>query len=186
MEIEQFTKNHEVVSLLEDLQKDIKGKVFSDVTDEKGNQYVDLVLEGGGVRGIALVGYTYVLEKNSETQKTLQKVFRLVHYQKGEILLITQAEQSLKILVNEKKKDSILKLFEKKHVLNVVSSIAQINIHLSQEALKTPGIISVVSTELMMNNINLFELMSCTPELLIYVKQEDLMKAYGVISELTL
>ena len=28
-----------------------------------GNQYVDLVMEGGGVLGIALVGYTYVLEQ---------------------------------------------------------------------------------------------------------------------------
>lgn len=37
--------------------------VVSDVKDEKGNQYVDLVQEGGGVLGVALVGYTYVLEK---------------------------------------------------------------------------------------------------------------------------
>ena len=37
--------------------------VISDVTDEAGRQYVDLVQEGGGVLGIALVGYTYVLEK---------------------------------------------------------------------------------------------------------------------------
>ncbi|HRF17438.1 MAG TPA: patatin-like phospholipase family protein, partial [Chitinophagaceae bacterium] len=33
------------------------------VKDTQGNQYVDLVQEGGGVLGIALVGYTYVLEK---------------------------------------------------------------------------------------------------------------------------
>ena len=35
----------------------------SDVTDNAGHQYVDLVQEGGGVLGVALVGYTYVLEK---------------------------------------------------------------------------------------------------------------------------
>lgn len=40
-----------------------KELIVSDVTDAKGNQYVDLVQEGGGVLGIALVGYTYVLEK---------------------------------------------------------------------------------------------------------------------------
>ncbi|MBW6460398.1 MAG: patatin-like phospholipase family protein [Bacteroidales bacterium] len=38
-------------------------KAFSDVTDAEGHQYVDLVQEGGGVLGIALVGYTYVLEQ---------------------------------------------------------------------------------------------------------------------------
>ena len=35
----------------------------SDLLDEEGNQYVDLVLEGGGILGIALVGFTYVLEE---------------------------------------------------------------------------------------------------------------------------
>lgn len=38
-------------------------KAFSDVLDAEGHQYVDLVQEGGGVLGIALVGYTYVLEQ---------------------------------------------------------------------------------------------------------------------------
>lgn len=37
-------------------------KAYSDVHDEQGNQYVDLVQEGGGVLGIALVGYVWVLE----------------------------------------------------------------------------------------------------------------------------
>ncbi len=35
---------------------------YSDIEDAKGNQYVDLVQEGGGVLGVALVGYTYILE----------------------------------------------------------------------------------------------------------------------------
>lgn len=38
-------------------------KIVSDVLDEKENQYVNLVQEGGGVLGVALVGYTYVLEE---------------------------------------------------------------------------------------------------------------------------
>ena len=36
---------------------------ISDIIDAAGRQYVDLVMEGGGVLGIALVGYTYVLEQ---------------------------------------------------------------------------------------------------------------------------
>ncbi len=35
----------------------------SDVVDARGHQYVNLVQEGGGVLGVALVGYTYVLEQ---------------------------------------------------------------------------------------------------------------------------
>ena len=35
----------------------------SDIIDAAGHQYVDLVMEGGGLLGIALVGYTWALEQ---------------------------------------------------------------------------------------------------------------------------
>lgn len=41
----------------------LSNKEFSDTIDENGHQYVDLVMEGGGVLGLALVGYIYILEK---------------------------------------------------------------------------------------------------------------------------
>ncbi|MCL2915468.1 patatin-like phospholipase family protein [Shewanella corallii] len=44
-------------------QEQLKDKVFSHIVDDDGNQYVDLVMEGGGMLGIALVGFTYVLEQ---------------------------------------------------------------------------------------------------------------------------
>lgn len=46
-------------------QREANGQKFivSDVYDNEGNQYVDLVQEGGGVWGVALLGYTYILEK---------------------------------------------------------------------------------------------------------------------------
>ncbi len=36
--------------------------VVSDIVDDQGHQYVDLVMEGGGTLGIALLGYIYALE----------------------------------------------------------------------------------------------------------------------------
>lgn len=41
----------------------LRGREYSDLVDAAGHQYVDLVMEGGGVLGIALTGYTYVLEQ---------------------------------------------------------------------------------------------------------------------------
>lgn len=40
-----------------------KDKFVSNIIDNEGHQYVDLVMEGGGVLGIALVGYVHVLEE---------------------------------------------------------------------------------------------------------------------------
>lgn len=42
----------------------LKDRPFSDLIDANGHQYVDLVQEGGGVLGIALAGYTAVLESS--------------------------------------------------------------------------------------------------------------------------
>ena len=63
MHTEDFTQTNEVQQLLGRLRSTCEGKQFSDVIDDQGNQYVDLVMEGGGVLGVALVGYTYVLEE---------------------------------------------------------------------------------------------------------------------------
>jgi len=53
--------NSELTALRESMQKPDGG--ISDVIDDEGNQYIDLVMEGGGMLGIALVGYTWALEQ---------------------------------------------------------------------------------------------------------------------------
>lgn len=64
MSIAAFTDNDVIKPIIDRAEKlKTDGVHFSDVVDDKGFQYVDLVQEGGGVLGIALVGYTYVLEK---------------------------------------------------------------------------------------------------------------------------
>ena len=61
MTYKDFTSQPEFQKLLKEAEK-LKGNVYSDIVDDDGNQYIDLVQEGGGVLGIALVGYTYILE----------------------------------------------------------------------------------------------------------------------------
>ena len=64
MNTKQFTLNPKVVNMIDDLKKQFPdGLIVSDVIDDKGHQYVDLVQEGGGTWGIALLGYTHVLEQ---------------------------------------------------------------------------------------------------------------------------
>src|SRR6478672_8988396 len=62
--VQDFLEKSNVKDVLAKLASEFKDRPLniSDVTDDN-HQYVDLVQEGGGVWGIALVGYTYVLEK---------------------------------------------------------------------------------------------------------------------------
>lgn len=62
--MKEFITNPEVQEILLAIKtKGLDKKHYSDIFDDAGNQYVDLVQEGGGVLGIALTGYTYILEK---------------------------------------------------------------------------------------------------------------------------
>lgn len=63
MNTSDFTENKTVKEIINHLKNDLPDKIYSDVVDAEGHQYVDLVQEGGGVLGIALLGYTYVLEQ---------------------------------------------------------------------------------------------------------------------------
>src|ERR1700712_4712142 len=64
---DDFTNHPEVLNCVKQLEAAFPagGKPFivSDVIDNNGNQYVNLVQKGGGVLGVALVGYTYILEQ---------------------------------------------------------------------------------------------------------------------------
>src|SRR5436190_1999916 len=68
--VKDFLADSEVDGIIKDIEKKIsasgKPPLYSDIyktEDGKEYQYVNYVQEGGGVLGVALVGYTYVLEK---------------------------------------------------------------------------------------------------------------------------
>lgn len=66
MTVNDFIKNNKVIHIVDDLKQHFSGSekfIISDIIDAKGRQYIDIVQEGGGVLGIALLGYTYVLEQ---------------------------------------------------------------------------------------------------------------------------
>ena len=68
--VDTFIKDERVEKIVKKFEASIKDRHISDViyernTGEKPYEFVNLVQEGGGVLGIGLVGFTYVLEKNN-------------------------------------------------------------------------------------------------------------------------
>lgn len=56
----------EFLAQINDLTPAIEGLrlgEYSDLRDEQGHQYIDIVMEGGGTLGLALLGYLHVLEE---------------------------------------------------------------------------------------------------------------------------
>ena len=97
--------------------KALKGKRFSDVEDADGFQYVDLVQEGGGVLGIALVGYTYVLETAGI------RFFSLAGTSAGAINTMMLAGMGK---IEDAKSEAILAVLSKKNLFDLVDGDSSI------------------------------------------------------------
>lgn len=65
MNLDALTSDPQLTDPLDALAERLRAPehAVSDVIDAAGHQYVDLVMAGGGLRGIALVGYTWALER---------------------------------------------------------------------------------------------------------------------------
>lgn len=63
MKVNDFTQSPAVQALVASAGQKLKNRNYSNITDLQDNQYVDVVFGGGGILGIALVGYVYLLEQ---------------------------------------------------------------------------------------------------------------------------
>lgn len=119
-----FTKPPEVDDLVKNLRNRLgviekkddsyaytKGWSISDLWDDKNRQYIDLVQKGGGVWGIALVGFTYVLEELGI------RFLRLAGTSAGSIntLLLVAIDNK-----EDKKSEKIVKILADKNIYDFV------------------------------------------------------------------
>ncbi len=124
------------------------------------------------------------LVKDAYVQESLPKLFSLIHYDRGEVIRIIQAEESTKIIVDEKNVTKVVEMFQKSKILKIEHKLAELNMRLTEVSAKVPGVLAILDTELANNNINIVETCSCVPELLWFFDQKDLLKAYKAFLEL--
>jgi NTE family protein len=122
MNTADFTNHEDIQEGIESL----RGLKVSDIIDKDGNQYVDLVQEGGGVLGIALVGYTYVLEKLNI------RFFSLAGTSAGAINTMMIAGLGR---LNEAKSEKILEILSNKNLFDLVDGDKAVK-KLIQKAIK--------------------------------------------------
>ena len=124
------------------------------------------------------------VKKNKRVLEQLNKINSIVDLEKGEVIRVIQAEESIRIIIDEKNMDKFFNYFPKNDCILIEKDLNEINLHFSPEASKTKGVLSLISSSLNAEDINIAEIISCAPELLIFVKKEDLLKALNVINNL--
>lgn len=121
------------------------------------------------------------LKKSARAVEKLPKVISCVDYSKGEILKIVQGALSLKIFIDEINLKAVKEIFDDKDIIGIIKNIAELNILFPKEAMESKGVLSYIASQLAMEGINLIELITCTPELTLYVEKKHLLKAYEAL-----
>lgn len=124
------------------------------------------------------------LKKDEDIQQLLPKLFEIIKYIQGDILRIMQANESVRLLIDEKNLEKVTKIFPTNKILAIEKDLAEIDIYIHPDMQGTPGILAVIANEFAINAINIVEVMTCPPEMLFIVKGEDLIQVHDVLNKL--
>ena len=124
------------------------------------------------------------LIKDDDVQQLLPKLFGIIKYVRGDVLRVTQANESIRLLIDEKNMENVVSLFPKNKIINQEKNLAEINIYIHPKMQTTPGILATIANELAINEINIVEFMTCPPEMICVVRKEALIKASDVLYQL--
>ncbi|MCM2325594.1 MAG: hypothetical protein NDI94_03970 [Candidatus Woesearchaeota archaeon] len=117
--------------------------------------------------------------KEPELLNMLSKIVGQTNYNISETLKVIVGTSNVTLIVD---KSRIPKLdFE---LLHKIDDISELSLQFSKKAINTKGIISIITRELYINDIVISEMLTASNELLIYLKDEHVLKAYELIKRL--
>lgn len=137
------------------------------------------------MRNLRIASRTHVvtisLRKERDTFQLLPKLFNTVDWSKGEALRVVQAEETVKVFLDERNRETFLKLIPAQLRLEVKRGLAELDVHLSPAAMRTPGTIMTLLSGLFAKSINVEEVLVAGPEVLIFLAESDLTGAHQAI-----
>lgn len=124
------------------------------------------------------------LKKDTTIRNYLPQIFSHIDFSRDETLKIVQGELSIKIIIDEHNLEKILDLIPESHISDIRKHLAEQNILFDKEGEKTPGLVSLITNELSSNNINMEEVLTCVPELIILIDEKDYIKSTKILFQI--
>mgnify|MGYP003973318013 FL=1 len=88
-----------------------------------------------------------------------------------------KSNEVIKLFVNQKDLDKKLKAFDPNYIIGDIHNLCEVRIILEEEATYVRGILSRITSELTLHNVNIHDIIVGIPEILIYVEEKDLVLA---------
>ncbi len=123
-------------------------------------------------------------EKDKDLLKRLEKIIAQTDYDKGDTLKIVVGSSSITVFIDRKKEANLKPIIEIFKMKNRYDNISEISLMFPEEAIESKGVLSFVTRELHLNDIVIAEMLTASRELLVYVREEHVLKAYEVLKRL--
>jgi aspartokinase len=123
--------------------------------------------------------------KDSEVQHILPRLDSGIQTDQGDVLRIMQGNRSVNIVIDGHNLAFVKRLFQKKDILAIDENLGEICVHnITPNGRVTPGILAISANELAIHDINVLEIMSGSSEILWFVEERDIQRAYDVLYQL--
>ena len=120
-------------------------------------------------------------QKEQELLQYLSKIVAQTNYNISETLKVIVGTSNVTLIIDEGKEKALKLNYT---ILHRLSDVSEISLQFPKKAIDCKGIISVLSRELYLNDIIVSEMLTASSELLIYIKEKYVLKAYEIIKSL--
>lgn len=123
-------------------------------------------------------------EKDKELLQRLQLVLKHINYDTGDTFKLVVGSTTITLYIDEKKYDEIRDIVSMFKLKQRFTHISEFSIYFPEEAIAAKGVFSTITRELVLNDIIITEMLTASSELLMYVKEEYVLKTYGLLKQL--
>jgi len=120
-------------------------------------------------------------EKERALLQRLERLIPLIDYDRGDTLKIVVGTESLKLIIDQRREKAVRGLFERFRVRHRLEGISEISMMFPTTAVDTPGILAVLGREFLVRDVTVAELLTASPEMLIYLQDPYVPRAYEAV-----
>lgn len=118
------------------------------------------------------------------TLQALQRIQENTLLRSNSILTVQQGSRVLTIILGEEMMNETLAILDSDLVVSTRNRLSEITIQSPESIVETPGVLVRFSSALAEVGINCLEVVSCSTETTFVVPEEDMVRAYNVLSRL--
>lgn len=97
---------------------------------------------------------------------------------------ISGGRRTIKIMMDQPDINLFKAMLASDEIIKIEENLSEICVVVNDRSILTKGVMARIANELALANINIHELIVCPPEFLIYVKQNDIVRAHESILKL--